>query len=80
MDKTIDEMADREARRVETMRVLKYQTDVVIALEEISPIHRDLVRIAATHDYLWAFIRVFSLGRIYGVRQERARRAKRYER
>ncbi len=80
MDKIIDEMADREARRVETMRVLKYQTDAVIALEEISPIHRDLVRIAATRDYMWAFLYVFSLGRIYGVRQERARRAKRHGR
>lgn len=80
MDKTIDEMADREGRRVETMRVLKYQTDAVIALEEISPIHRDLVRIVATRDYMWAFLYVFSLGRIYGVRQERARRAKRHDR
>lgn len=80
MDKITDEMANREARRVETMRLLRHQTDVVIALEEIEPIQRDLVRIAATHDYLWAFIHVFSLGRIYGVRQERARRAKRYER
>ena len=80
MDNTIDEMADREARRVETLRVLKYQTDVVIALDEIAPIREDLERITRKDGHLWAFLYVFSLGRIYGVRQERARRAKRHDR
>ncbi len=80
MDKIIDEMADREARRGEIMRVLKYQTTAVIAYDEIAPIREDLERITWKDGHLWAFLYVFSLGRIYGVRQERARRAKRHDR
>lgn len=80
MDKIIDEMADGEARRVETMRVLKYQTDAVIAYDEIALISEDLERITRKGGHLLAFLYVFSLGRIYGVRQERARRAKRHGR
>lgn len=74
---TVDEMANQEAQRVETLRLLNYQADVVAACDAINPILKDLERIARESGFLWASLYVFSLGRIYGVRQERARRAKR---
>lgn len=77
---TVDEMANQEAKRVETMRVLNYQTDIVVACDAINPILKDLERIAREDGFLWASLYVFSLGKIYGVRQERARKARKAER
>lgn len=73
---TVDEMANREAHRVDTLLLLKYQTDCVAACDAIIPILRDLEHMARESGFLWALVYVFSLGRIYGVRQERVRRRK----
>lgn len=77
-----DEMANREARRAETLRILNHQVDIFTAIDEINLIRRDLECIAQKSGFEWALIDAFLLGRICGIRQERtrrARRAKQYE-
>ena len=74
-----DKVKNRETQRGETMRILNSQTDSTIALKEISPIRKDLEQMVRENGFLWASLYVFSLGKIYGIRQERARRAKRHE-
>lgn len=76
---TTDEMANQETRRCEILRVLKHQ-EIYPAVDEVNLIERDITSAAEKHGVMYAFIMLFELGRIYGVRQERARRAKRHER
>lgn len=73
---TVDEMANREARRADILRILNHQVDVFTAIDEINLIRRDLEYIARKSGFEWALIDAFLLGRICGIRQERARRAK----
>lgn len=77
MDLGFEEMTNQAALRRKTWQVLDHQTDVNATIAAISPIHIDLERICLNEGFLRVVLYVFSLGKIYGIRQERARRAKR---
>lgn len=72
---------NREERRISVWLLLKRKCmrNVDYIMEELCPIYSDLESgCKLGHFTLWsALIYVFALGEIYGVRQERARRAKR---
>lgn len=74
---------DREARRISVWILLqrKCRRNVDYIMEELRPIYSDLESgCKLGHFTLWrAFIYVFALGEVYGIRKDRARRAKRYE-
>lgn len=73
---TVDEMANREARRVEILRIIKHQSNIFKALDEICVIQRDLKSFVNKGQDSYAYLYAFLLGKICGIREERARRAK----
>ncbi|MDE6728356.1 MAG: hypothetical protein K2J80_10525 [Oscillospiraceae bacterium] len=49
-----DEMANREARRCDTLRILNHQTNCFEALDDISVIQRELDRYVNECKPVWA--------------------------
>ena len=74
---TDKENPNREAECADLWRVLKEQPFDETALKEIGLIYRDVMCMIEERDYLYCFLYIFLLGKIRGIRQERARRAKR---
>lgn len=84
-EEIIDEMANREARRVNILLLLKRKyegSDTDYIMDELRPIYKDIERDVyhkrkdPYFSLMRALIYVFMFGEIYGVRKERARRAK----